>query len=834
MKALVSRFLGPWSMTRRTHLVVAVCALPLVLGLLKTLWLQGVHGETLRAAVDEQTKVSKEVVGRRGAIVDTMGRRLATSMMQAKLELVQPVPAGNETFLIEFLAGILDLSEEKVIQEYGFAGGWQKRVKSQEEMADAFRAAAQKGRIRAITVQGWLREAGVRYDRGLHPVYYITRDLSPAVAAGVSAVLGYTPESYVSERAKRHPDAPALAPPDTQLLWLRKKLQGLRVHRRAYRVYPQATLAGQVVGHVREPDDKFVNRHGREPSDVDLDGRSGVEGWFEEELSGRKAEYQGLRGRKGRTILTHSLEPQELDGRTLQLTIDSYLQAQAEKHLTDALVAAKAFTGVAIIMDVDTGHLLAVAQSPSFNPNPQVLRTYGEEDIEHWESLAFTRAFEPGSTLKPLIAGMVMQQGIASLYDRCFGEWGVWRVVDDKREKPITDLHKLGHITLEEAIKYSSNICMGKWGLELGAKTMHDYLMRLRIGQRTGVLPMPTREANNMLFDVADFCKAAQMSALPEDLIALAKQCEKWARVLTGPSLLEGTGRLGDPAKWTRIDVANRAFGQGLSATPIQVIAAFNTIANKGVWVQPVLVKAYLDSRGKVINETPKVEERVFSEEVAADIMKALHSVVKPGGTGEAANVYNLDVGGKTGTAQTFVRTQVEYIDRQGNVRKVTVGAYGDRWSAWFAGVAPIENPEITVLVMIVDPHTTHTGGAVAAPVFSKIVSDTLAYLALRGDSELGEAPLSTATFSVAPNASKLRAEKEGKLPPPANDATTVLVPDFRGLSVARAIALAASANLSVSVTGTGWGNQQTPKAGSLVATGSTVQVKFTPERRNP
>lgn len=834
MKALFARFLGPWSMTRRTQLVVAFCAAPLVLGLLKTLWLQGVQGETLRAAVDEQTQVSKEVVGRRGSIVDSMGRTLATSMMQAKLELVQPVPSGNEAFLIEFLSGILNLSKEEVTIKFGFAEGWKSRVKSEEQMAESFRAMAQSGRIHAITVQGWLREAGVRHDRGLHPVYYVTQDLPPVVAAGLTGILTYTPEQYVSEKVKKSDDRPELAPPDGQILWLQQRLQGLRIHRRAYRVYPQATLAGQVIGHVREPDAKFVNRHGREPASVDLDGRSGVEGWFEEDLTGRKAEYQGLRGRKGRTILTHSLEPQELDGRTLQLTIDSYLQARAEKHLTDALIAAKAFTGVAIIMDVDTGHLLAVAQSPSFNPNPQVLRTYGDDDIKNWESLAFTRAYEPGSTLKPLIAGMVMQQGIASLYDDCFGEWGVWRVVPDKREKPITDLHKLGHVTLEEAIKYSSNICMGKWGLKLGAQTMYDYLIKLRIGQRTGVLPRPTREANNVLFDVAEFCQAAQLSQLPDDLLEMARQCEKWARVLTGPSLLEGTGRLGDPKKWTTIDVANRAFGQGLSATPVQVTAAFNTIANKGVWVQPVLVKGYLDSRGKLISETPRVEERIFSAGVAADLMQALQSVVKPGGTGEAANVYNVDVGGKTGTSQTFVRTEVEYIDREGNLKKVTVGAYGDRWSAWFAGVAPIDNPEITVLVMIVDPHTTHTGGAVAAPVFSKIVSDALSYLSLRGDPALGQASMSTPSYSVTPNASKLAPEKEGKLPKRTADGDTVLVPDFKGLSVARVIALAASANLAVSAQGAGWADEQTPKAGSLVPAGSTVRVNFSVERRNP
>lgn len=827
----LTKITAPWSMTLRIRLVVGICALPLVLGLAKSAWLQTVEGETLRQAVEDQTHVEREVVGGRGAIYDSRGRILAYSLMQAKLEVIQPVPAENEDFIISFLAGILEKSEADVIRDFGFKEGWKKRVKSDDAIAHSFLEAVDDGRVRAISARGWMKELAIRYDRGLHPVYYVTQDLDPAVAAGLTGILTFNPpkpkklkkEENEEEAKKEEPP-----PPDPQGRWLKGKLQGLRIHQQARRVYPQGTLAGQVIGHVREPDSRFVMLQQREPSPEDLVGRSGVEGWFDKELSGKLARYTGVRGRKGRIILTDTQEAAEVDGQSVVLTIDSYLQATVEKHLTEALRGSGAPSGVAIVMDVHTGELLAVAQAPSFNPNAPVLRTYTKEEVSRWDSLAFTRPYEPGSTIKPLIAAMAFQQGPESLFTRCFADNGKWQVLPGTKEKMIEDTHARTWITYEEAIKYSSNICMGKLALQLGSTVLNDYFLKLRIGRRTGVIPMPKYRANKDLFETAEYFMKLSKQDVPEVVKEFAVAAEGFARRLAGPCLFEGTGRLGDPRKLTPIDVANRGFGQGVSATPIQMAAAINTIANKGVWVQPTLVKAFFDSHGRLVSQPSHVEERVFSEDIAADIIKAMREVVLPGGTGESANVYNIEVGGKTGTAQEFINIEVEYTDREGNQRKARVGAYMDRWSAWFAGIAPLDDPQLTVLVMVDNPHTSHTGGAIAGPVFSKVVRDAMAYLSRRGDPLLGQAPM------TQPKPAKqigLKPEKEGKLPAASTDSSVVLIPDFQGMSVARVLGLAASARLSVSVQGTGWAVKQIPAANSLVPAESTVQVIFGQER---
>ncbi|GEM_PF-6309284 len=871
-----------WGMEHRAVLVAVCCGFPLLLGLGKTLVMQATMGEEAREAVEKTTSVTVEVAGDRGDIVDCKGRSFAYSSMQGKLEIVHPVPAKNEDFLIAFLAGLLDMSEAAVIERYRFKEGWRKGIASDEEIAHGFLQRVKGGYVRSVTVDGWLTAFLDRYELGRNPVTFVDRELRPETAAALSAVLRYEPVYKKSDLV-----AGKAARPDPQIVWLKEKLRGLRINDRAQRRYPQGAVAGQVIGFATDADAEFAKMFGREPSRRDMVGRYGTEAWYQEALTGGVTKLVGRRGRGRSMILDEQNIPGEINGLSLRLAIDSYLQVRVEKHLTEAVMASGAQRGIAIVMDTKSGDLLAVAQALSFNPNAEVRRTYKKEDLERWDPAAFTRLYEPGSTLKPLIAGMFLQEGLGDLESYCFGHDGEWRVVEDKREKPIKDVKKHNFLTLGQAIKYSSNICMGEFGLKLGAVPMHEYLLKLRIGRRTGVVPPPRDAVAALAAEVHHYFKGiadahmpkpvakqevaeadaleanneeantegadreesdregsesegenAQDGVAQEDVVILPETFEglgAWliaeaTKDLAKRSMTEANSWLGNPRTKSVFDVANRSFGQGVSGTPIQILAAFNTIANDGVWVQPVLVKSMFDSSGGEVYRANPIRERVFDSWVARELMRALREVVEEGGTGEAADVPSVEVGGKTGTAQKYLVTTVEYRNKDRKKVKIPAGAYVDLWSAWFAGVAPLDDPKFTVLVIMDNPTTNHGGGMVAAPVFSNIVRDTMAYISF-GDTARIELPEEMGLGVPRPTRP---AEQEPEVLAIESGATMVMVPDFRGLSVARAVGLAASAGLTVSATGSGWAHGQLPAAGLLVKPGSTVRIDFRQERPRP
>ena len=232
----------------------------------------------------------------------------------------------------------------------------------------------------------------------------------------------------------------------------------------------------------------------------------------------------------------------------------------------------------------------------------------------------------------------------------------------------IHDTHPRGWLSLQQIVKYSSNIGMTKVIEMVGSDTLYTTLKKFGFGNKTG-LDCPGETA----------------------------------------------GTLTDNDRWTHIDTSAISFGQGVSVSAIQLVSAAAAIANDGFRMKPYIVHAITSQSGRVLEQTkPQVVTHAVSPEVATIVKRIMQTVVTEGGTGTSASLPGYTVCGKTGTAQK--------IDENGNY------AHG-KYTASFVGFAPLENPSIAILVVIDEPTSEHYGGTVAAPAFRKIAHETLHYL---------------------------------------------------------------------------------------------------------
>jgi cell division protein FtsI (penicillin-binding protein 3) len=185
----------------------------------------------------------------------------------------------------------------------------------------------------------------------------------------------------------------------------------------------------------------------------------------------------------------------------------------------------------------------------------------------------------------------------------------------------------------------------------------------------------------------------------------------------------ETPGMLSSYQRWTKIDNAAIAFGQGISVSAIQLITAVSAIANDGILMKPYVVQAITDKNGAIIEQfNPHPVRRAVSSETAETVRKMMEKVTEDGGTGTKAALAGYKVGGKTGTAQK--------IDENGTYAR-------GKYVSSFVGFVPSENSEATILVMIDEPQKAHYGGVVAAPVFKKIALQTLNFMNIPPDGRI-------------------------------------------------------------------------------------------------
>ncbi len=351
------------------------------------------------------------------------------------------------------------------------------------------------------------------------------------------------------------------------------KLKGVDLATEFERVYPFKQLAGQLLG--------FVN--------IDDVGIEGLEKSFDHELSAQSTKVEVLRDAAGRKLyLAGTDERSDLKGNDIELTIDTQIQYFTEEALAKAVEQQNAKWGGCLVVDIPSAEILAWAEYPFFNPN--AYSTYSSPTA--WRSRLAADALEHGSTVKPLLVAAALTENRIKPDSRYFCENGIWKT----KRFTIRDTSKRGWLTVEEILRYSSNIGAAKIGMEMGAPLYHQYLTKIGFGQRSGL-----------------------------------------------PVVGESAGILRDARQWAEVDLATASFGQSFSASALQMAEAYLILASNGVKRPLKLVKGFDENQP---------EEQVFSPEAANTVLQMLYGVVEEDGSGKRARIPGISVGGKTGTAQ--------------------------------------------------------------------------------------------------------------------------------------------------------------------------------------
>ena len=445
---------------------------------------------------------------------------------------------------------------------------------------------------------------------------------------------------------------------------------GINIDEDTKRFYPYNTLASQVIGFCGS----------------DNQGLDGIEAIYEEELQGEKGRITKVTDANGGEIEGEGEDYiSAIDGNDLVLSIDATIQGIAEKYLKEACIDNKCTDGGnIIIMNPKTGDILAMAGYPDYNLN-EPYETTIDELKETWDSLSETEqvqemqklwrnkavadTYEPGSTFKLITASAALEEGITTTDKEgefcCTG--GI--TIAGVRISCWRYYNPHGSESLREALMNSCNPVFIGLGQEIGVSKYYDYLEKFGLLKKTGI----------------DLPGEAGSIFLKEDKV--------------GP-----------------VELATISFGQRFEITPIQMITAVSTIANKGTYVKPRIVKQIIDSQTGEVTDIPVEQtEGVLSKETAEGVLSMMGTVVAEG-TGKNAQVKGYSIGGKTGTSEDGVNT--------------------GKYVTSFVGVAPVSDPEVVVLITLYNPtgEGGHQGGGVAAPIGSQVFGEVLPYLEVQKD----------------------------------------------------------------------------------------------------
>ena len=403
------------------------------------------------------------------------------------------------------------------------------------------------------------------------------------------------------------------------------------------RLYPEGEAAAHIVG--------FTN--------VEDKGQEGVELIFQKQLAGQAGSRRVIKDRLGRVVEAVGETVPPVDGQDLQLSIDSKVQFYAYQTLRDAVAQHKAKAGSVVVLDAQTGEILALANYPSYSPDKR-----GNLTGEQLRNRALTDSFEPGSTMKPFTVALALQQGLVKPETPIQTAPGKITITGST----ISDVHAYGVLTVNEVIQKSSNVGTVKMAMQLQPREMWEMFADLGFGQKPQ-LPFPGVVS----------------------------------------------GRLRPYKTWRPVEQATMSYGYGVSSSLFQVARAYTVFARDGEIVPATLMKT----------NQPAVGTRVYSPEHAIAMRKMLQMASGPGGTGQKAQTMGYSVGGKSGTAR----------------KQEGKGYASKKYRGFFVGIAPIDQPRIVVAVMIDEPSNgVYYGGAVAAPVFSQTVQQTLRLMGVQPD----------------------------------------------------------------------------------------------------
>jgi len=362
------------------------------------------------------------------------------------------------------------------------------------------------------------------------------------------------------------------------------KLEGIGFVNEDRRFFPNRNLGSHVIG--------FVG--------TDSQGLAGIEYQLDRYLKSTVTHFIAVRDARGNSLFAvDPADTEALKRYDVYLTIDTMAQYIVERELAAAIEQYRAAGGCVIVMDPNSGRIIAMASRPDYDPN-----RFLEAKGQCWNNKAVTMNFEPGSTFKIFLASCVIEEGLAKKDDRFNCEGGTYTI-----DKTVFHDHggSFDALSFADVIRYSSNIGAIKLGQLVGPDKLFTYLAAFGFGEPTGIT-LPGEEAGMIM---------PKNSVRP-------------------------------------VDLASMSFGQGLSVTPLQLITAAAAVANGGLLMEPYLIDRIVDENGDaVLTASPKIKRRVISPETARVVTEMMEGVVSSG-TGVYARVPGFDVAGKTGTAEVY------------------------------------------------------------------------------------------------------------------------------------------------------------------------------------
>ena len=537
-------------------------------------------------------------------------------------------------------------------------------------------------------------------------------------------------------------------------------LEGVYFEDESVRSYPNKDMACHALG--------FVNMNG--------DGGAGIEQEYDKYLKGKPGRYTFVKdGRKKPGIYQSQIEIPPVQGNSLVLSINKSIQYVVDRELAAGVKKAGAVAGTAIVMESDTGRILAMSNYPRFDGN-----RYNEYKSEYWYNRAVTGIFEPGSTFKVAVAAAALKEGLArpdELIDCQNGSITIGGHV-------FHDHGRYGLISLKKILAVSSNVGAAKLGLRLGQERLYESIRAFGFGEPTGI-------------------------DLPREEKGIVRH---WS-------------------KWSKLSIGAISFGHEVSVTSMQILTAVNAVANGGFRVKPYIVDRIIDSEGNLVYKREPEKNRILDTKTALEISDALKEVVLPGGTAQRAALNGYVVAGKTGTANKIVNgrySNSKYVASFIGFAplpnpKITVlvqldephnGYYGGEVSApIFQQVA-----QETLMRLKVPPDPA----LVQAQTKSKkqfAKNDAVDFLPEDGFIE----PV-TDFVEIG----MMKEDQPGIITVRVESNNVVVVPDFRGMSKRSVLDICHDLDIQLKAEGSGISVSQYPPPGTRIAPGDTCSVVFT------
>lgn len=572
------------------------------------------------------------------------------------------------------------------------------------------------------------------------------------------------------------------------------------------RYYPYNSFASSVIG--------FTNYDG--------DGVYGLEAYYNDELKGKNGRIITAKDAKSNKLPNdYATSVEAVDGNSLVLTLNQNIQYYLEKGLSRTMHEYQCKGAYGVVMDVETGAVLAMSSMPDFDINEPYEITYDKTKKEidkitdkekksealkkaqanQWDNFTVSSVYEPGSVYKVFMSCAALEENVVSL-DTTYNCTG--KIVVEDRVMKCHNHSGHGTQNLTQGLENSCNPFFVTIGKKLGAENYYKYFEGFGFTRKTGI-DLPSE--NN--------------------------------------SIYVNKKRLN-----SSVTLASASFGQTNSLTPIQVCSALAAVGNEGVLMQPYLVSSILDSDGNTVSKTtPKEVRQAISKETSEKVLKMMKGVVD-NGTGKNAYVAGYSVGGKTGTS-----TKLSESTESKSKYLVSFGA-----------VAPTDDPKIAVLVLIDEPNKDLGGGALCAPIAAEVIEQAMKEYGIepkytqeelkklsvktpsltgknvkQAVSELGANGFDYKIIGDGDKVIKQSPDASSKIPNGATvilytkneDSKMVKVPDFTGLTVSEVNKLAAKNNLNVEFSGSGLDSatsvayRQSEEKGTEKEIGSVITVTF-------